>query len=583
MTKNISFKDFVIMALTVAALIGVIYSFPDVRFVKDSGSLYKGIGPIGFVDETVYLGRMNAIQKGDHSLRNPAIYEHRNDPVIMPAFPEFIEAGLGKLFGLDVVQTDMLATFILPAALYFLITLLAYQLSGSVFGSLAASFAVLLGMHFFSGLFLLSGKIFNLSYNLPLWFARPITPQMHFIFFISALYFIYRSLQDGKLVSTILGGIFLGSLFYVSVFYWVYTYTVIGVLFLIFVFKRDILTLKNIAMIGVIATAVSVPYWMENLKTMHDPNYNLLLYRFNIGFTHKAILPMGAVITLLLVYAARKLIISAAGKKALYFMSSMMLAIIITMNQQIMTGKLFKLSHWTTYTGKFAVILCAVISASLLLKYLFDKNTSLRGAIRLFAALFFAALLVHGLGMQMNYHVQHLSENLDMQGMAGAFKWLKSNAAKDAVVLSSPNQARLSEILPIYTNSFVYYSEPFFCLSLIPAEETRYRMLASYRLFDFTPDQAKSYPYSWDGAIFLTSDTNREKSFIDNERAKLEIEYRAMLYKDPLELVRRYKVDYILAVDGRDAAVIDKLVGSGHKKVYDDGRYSIIKVGGSNG
>jgi hypothetical protein len=581
--SKISFKDFVIMALTVGALIGVIYSFPDVRFVKDSGSMYKGVGPIGFVDETLYLGRMNAIQRGDFTLRNPAIYEHRNDPVIMPSLPEFIEAGLGKLFSLNVVQVDMLATFVFPAILYVLIALLAYQLSGSAFGSLAASSAILLGMHFFSKLFIISGRVFNLSYDLPLWFARPITPQIHFIFFVAALYFLYKSLQDGKLVFTILGGIFLGALFYVSVFYWVYIYTMLGVLFMIFAYKKDVSPLKNIVVTGVIATVMSVPYWLENMKTMHDPNYSLLLYRFNVGFTHKAIFPIGAIITLLLIVAVRKLIIQAAGKKAFYFMSSMMLAIVITLNQQILTGKLFKESHWTTYTGKFAVILCAVISISLFMKYLFDKNTGLRWAIRLFAILFFAVLLVHGVAMQMNYHIQHLSENLDMQGMAGAFKWLNDNAPKDAVVLPSPNMIRLSEILPIYTNSYVYYSEPFFCLSLIPAEETRYRMLASYRLFDLTPAEAIVHPYSWDGAIFLTSDTNRDKSFVEAEKAKFDKEYDSMRDKDGLELAKKYKVDYILAVDKKDESVIKGLEASGYKKVYDDGRYSIIKVGGPNG
>jgi hypothetical protein len=120
-------------------------------------------------------------------------------------------------------------------------------------------------------------------------------------------------------------------------------------------------------------------------------------------------------------------------------------------------------------------------------------------------------------------------------------------------------------------------------MSLIPAEETRYRMLAAYRLFDLTPAQAKSHPYSWDGAIFLTSATNREKSFVEAERAKLDSEYRSMLDKDSLGLARRYKVDYVLAVDGKDGAVIKKLIDSGYKKVYDDGRYSIIKVGGKNG
>lgn len=570
------------MALTIfaAVIVGVLYVFPDVRFVKDAGSSYRDIAMIGFQDETVYLGRLNAVYRGDHSLRMPAIYEHRKDPGIMPPLSENIEAGLGKLFGLDVAKTDMAATFVLPMLIFFLVALLAYRLSGLVYGSLAAASAVLIGMHLFSGMFAGSGKVLNLSYDLPLWFARPITPQMHFVFFVAALYFIYMSIARDRTVYSVVGGILLGALFYVSVFYWVYVFSVIGVLFLVYVSKRDFKPLKKLLVIVVISIGLSIPYWLDNIKTMRHPNYGLLLYRFNIGFTHKAIIPVSALATLLIVFAVRKMIVERGGKNAYYFILSMLAAIMLTLNQQILTGKLFKQSHWTTYTGKFAVILSGVIAISFLMKYIYEKLPQLRGAMRLLAACFFAALLIHGIGVQMNYYTRHLEDALETQSMSGAFKWLRGNGSSDDVILPSPNYTKLSELLPIYTNGYVYYSEPFFCMSLIPSEETRYRMLATYRLFGFSLKEAVSHPYSWDGAIFLTSDSNRDKAYIDAEKAKLNDEYGHMLGLDGLDLVKKYRVDYIFAVNGRDDAVINKLTASGLKKVFDDGSYSILKVSG---
>lgn len=572
-----------IVLILLAILSGTIYSCPDAYFIKAAGHEYKGIGPIGFIDETLYLGRINAAQNGKGSLGNPAIYEHRNDPTIMPPLSESIEGGFGKLLGLNAAQTDMLSTFLLPAILFALIALLAYRISGLLYGALLVAFAELLGMHFFSRLFIFSGKLFNSDYSLPLWFARPITPQMHFVFFVLAIYFIFRSIQKNKIVFSIMGGAFLGTLFYVSVFYWVYVFAVLGILFVIYSSKREIAPLKIIAIVCALALLISVPYWMENLKTMRDQNYELLLYRYNIAFTHRPIFPVGAIALLLMIFLSRKMVMSKVGEKAYLFMSSLPIAMILTLNQQVITGKLFKQSHWTTYTGKFALILCGVIIGSILMGYLGEKNRIFKISSRLIAVLFVVILVVHGISMQMNYHRSHFQENLDMQKMAGAIEWLKDNTGSGDVVLPSPRCVRLSEILPIYTNNYVYYSEPFFCMSLIPSEETRYRMLASYRLFGLSLEDAMNHPYSWDGAIFLTSDTNRERTFVRNERIKLMEEYDAMLKGDGLKLANMYKVDYLLADDSADDEAIKQLMSRGLKKVFDDGRYSVIKAGGIDG
>jgi hypothetical protein len=114
---------------------------------------------------------------------------------------------------------------------------------------------------------------------------------------------------------------------------------------------------------------------------------------------------------------------------------------------------------------------------------------------------------------------------------------------------------------------------------ILITQETRHRILAAYRLFGFFYEDARSHPYSWDGAIFLTSDTNREKSYLTGEKVKLMKEYQDILSKDGLMLVKKYKVDYILAVDKKDDTLIKRLTDSGHEKVYNDGRYSIIKIG----
>lgn len=566
-----------------AVLVGMIYVYPDLRFMMDAGKQYKGVAAIGFTDETLYMGRLNAVYKNDFTLRNPAIYEHRYDPVIMPSLCEFLEAQVGRLLKLDVTGLDMLATFTLPALLFMLTVLLSYSISGMRAASIAAGLAVLLGMHFFSRPFILSGRICNPNYTLPLWFSRPITPQMHFVFFLSALVFIYKAIRDKKTVSIFLGGAFLGSLFYVSVFYWVYIYALLGVLVIVFLLDRDIRTAGHIIYMSLIAALVSIPYWIENLKTMANPEYNLLLYRFNIAYTHKPILPLAAVALMVFLFAARKQITAASGKTTFYFLLSMVLAVIITLNQQILTGRLFKESHWTTYTGKFAFLVAGLLLAASVLRY-FQRGRRLRIWLSgLVFTLFIGLLFTHAAALQANYYRHHFGENLKLQELGPLLNWLNVNLSNDDVILPSPGDIRLSESIPIYTKSFVYYSEPFFCMSLIPAEETRYRMLASYRLFGFELKDAACHPYAWDGAIFLTNDTNRTWAFMEDQRRIFISEYTRMLGRDGLELAKRYKVDYIVAVKDRDEGTIERLVGAGARQVYKDKQFCVIEAGGRNG
>ena len=573
-------KNGVVLVLALAIAVGVIYVWPDVWFIQKAGPEYKGIAPVGFIDETLYLGRLNAIYKGDRSLRNPAIYEHRNDPVIMPPLSEHIEAGVGRLFGLGIDRLDMAATFLLPAVLFLLIALFAYQLSGSWTGSAVTGLAVLFGMHLFSRAFLLGGRLWNPAYELPLWFGRPITPQMHFIFFAAALAAAYKAIVDRRVVFTVLAGILIGLLFYVSVFYWMYLYALLAVVFITLLLNKDIASAIRTVSAGIISLVISIPYWLENLKTMSHPHYEELLLRFNIAYTQKAILPISAIAVLALIFLARRQILEQAGKKAFWFLSSMMIAIMLTLNQQIITGRLFKESHWLTYTGKFAMIVAVMVTVVLLVRSVYDKKGFYTAAARFVTAAFCLMLLVHAITVQSNYNVKNFDYNMRLQGLAGVFAWLKANTPPDAVVLPSPNDVTLSEELPVNTDNYVYYSEPFFCLSLASFDETRYRLLAAYRLFGYTQDDVARHPYSWDGGIFLTSATNRPASFVADEQKKLDREYASMRPADALRLARKYKVDYVIAVRGEDEAVIRSLAQKGYKRVYEDDRYAVIKVGG---
>jgi hypothetical protein len=567
-----------IILVLAAVMVGLACVYPDIFFIHKAGPEYKGIAPIGFTDEIMYLARLNAVYKGDAFSGNPAIYEHRKDPVVIPPVPELIEASFGKLFGLDTPSLDIAATFLLPSILFILIFLFASELSGSFYGGLLSGLGFILGRHLFSGPFLYSGRLINSSYNLPMWFSRPISPQMNFVLFTSAILLVFKSMVSDKKTFMFLGGFFLGLLFYTSVFYWVFIYSSMALYAVFLMIRKDASSAKRLFWIAVIGLAVSIPYWLGNIRLMAYKDFGILFLRLNAAFTHKPILPMPNTLLLLLMLLANKLLISDYGKKAYYFMLSMLMAVILTMNQQIFTGKLFMESHWNTYTGKFVFIVLGILFVCSLSKRAFSSRWASIWIKSPASFLFVIILFCHAFGLQVNYSDKYFSSNLDMQKKAQLLSWIRTNLSHDDVVLPSPNDTRLSELIPIYTKSFVYYSEAFFIPALVSFDEARYRTLTSYRLFGFTPEDVLKHPYSLEGAVFIMNDSCRENGFKDKKKAEMARIYKDMLSEEGLVLVKKYKVDYVVTLKDKDDDAAKGLILSGGKMVYEDPYFSVIRL-----
>ena len=138
-------------ALVAAAVVGVIAVAPQLVFIWQLGSEYRGIPMMQTPNEEAYLAIIREIGEGHILAASFPFFEYKNSlPFLPPTIPIFY-AFFGWLFNLNLANVLIASKFILPAALFFLVYLLIYKLEGEPaewsgkLNAIAGGFLVVLG------------------------------------------------------------------------------------------------------------------------------------------------------------------------------------------------------------------------------------------------------------------------------------------------------------------------------------------------------------------------------------------------------------------------------------------------------
>src|SRR5262249_28494 len=111
-------RDAVVEPAVLAVLIAPVYVYPELRFLSYLGADYPGIPPIAAADETTNPSRVTRVLVGDPLPGNAMILEHRADRYTYAPLLEIVLRTVGRLFGLSIVQLDIMATAVLPAIVF---------------------------------------------------------------------------------------------------------------------------------------------------------------------------------------------------------------------------------------------------------------------------------------------------------------------------------------------------------------------------------------------------------------------------------------------------------------------------------
>ncbi len=429
-----------------ALIVGLIYVLPHILFIFEEGKDYHLFFKTN-EDSELYASRVREIYDGHYLISDPFIYENKHKPYNRTFLSEYLAGTLGKIFGLSIDNLFVLGDFIFPIIVFYLLFYFLNLLVRSPSLSLVGSMVILLAEFPYS-LYLLF-KL-NIIGNF-LTFSRPISPQFHYIFFVSCLIFIYRSLVNEKGIDTLLAGLFLGLLFYVYPYFWSYIFAGLGVLFLYLLFKKNFPQAKIIFFIFIEAILISIPFWINYLRLINLPFYNEIITRIAQRSYHILVFKEYILTLIIIIF-----ILFYKNKDfKFFFLLSLLVGGLLCMNQQVITGWAFEPFHWHHLVNKQMTVITGIVILERLIRTRRFKEKFIR--VFFIIGLTFSismGIIIQVYSYEKNKYIQH-----QQQDLYEAFVWLQNNTEKEDVVLTS---GPVSLLIPAYTHNNVYWSSYIF-------------------------------------------------------------------------------------------------------------------------
>lgn len=544
-----------------ALIIGCLTALPTVRSIANlGGGEFRGVYPIFNFDRLFYMSMTQDVYEGHLGLGNAYVAEHKNDPYVQPPLGEIIMAGFARLTGLNVPNALFVLEFVLPMVIVLLLYLIFYCLTES---RIAAIFLTA----FYTAIFVTHYYI-------------PINPQFSFIPFFLGIYFIIRVFirpsenNRSIIIYSSLAGLMTAILVYIYPFFWTSLFVLYFMLSIVFYMAlgRDIKYLKNIIyFISPFIIFIS-PYLYNLFQAVKSPYYAETISRYGLFNSH---LPSCYYLIAMLTTTMLALIISKKifiEKKQWYFALCLVFSGVILAWQNIITGKFMQFStHYYRTTVIFSLMAFAIIIYNFLkvypVKTLFNgvKKISAKMVIVFCLFLLFLFQPIHN---HIAYTIEWFNiskskqEMLDLQKYATLFNWLNNNTAPESVIYSMNGQ--LTNYLTVYTRNNVYLPN-YGAVNLMSDDELENRWL-SRTIFDkiinrdyventdiwvnkfidkYQSQQTRKKVFSWLGINLKASDR-----IVPLEvSAKFVEKYEKYKLGDPEELLKNYKLDYLVITE----------------------------------
>lgn len=283
---------FLILLLTISFVCGLPHIIGWIANGKDYRPLTMVNSSPTTKEETYFYAlRTKQILSGDLIPHDAHLLEHQKDPspYIGETMPSYIMSIASKIAG-SLDNGFIIADFVFPVAIfllaYFFILKITKEKRISILCGLATVFVRDLFIYFpypralINYLFSFHIKDIDL---LPV--TRSFHPEVSFLLFLIALYYIFSALQNGQFRQKLFAGILLGINFYNYIFYWSVLFLGLSILFIFYLKKTNIRS--AIIKICTVGLFIGLPYLILVAKFSlspyaHDfavrsasPDYNL--------------------------------------------------------------------------------------------------------------------------------------------------------------------------------------------------------------------------------------------------------------------------------------------------------------------
>ncbi len=564
-------------ALLLALAVGVMYvSFHIFAFlfISKQGGEYAPVLVEGGFDEGYYALRAAEAFDGDFLVGDINLFEYQNSPAFLPILNPLLMAALGRI-ALSMNAAFILSDLIFPALIVIFSYLIFFELTGRKKPALLFSALCAIAPKF--ALFPSSAALPFLSSPRELYFSRFDYPNITFVFFAAALYAILRALRRRERLTTLIAGCFTGILFYTYFFDWMYVFTALFLMAVIFLFRKRSAELKLLLKIFFIALLISIPYWINFFALIHLPSYGDLIER--IGVETGRMFRLEIVWTSYLRAGIFAFLVSLLWKfqnRGVYLIS-LLLPIFFLLNLQVLTGIVPQPDHW--HRTQF---LALDLAAGLFLLFIFDRVRHTLPSVFLRYASVSVIISLCGYGFFSQYATARAVQTsfvVDRE-TRNAYRWLEENVPEKSVVAAL--SSRTNNEIVFRTRHFVFVPNGFHTVA--PTEEVWLRAMSAASLIQLTPEEFRRFIEEQTIYLFVDQYRNREfNAYFKHIARKIPEDildrkvndYRKNFYgvSPPVS----YRLDYILLGSYERSFKGYKDFARTHVAVYNDGRTSIFR------
>ncbi len=574
--------------LALAVLVGLIYVGPQLVFIFSLGGEYQGIPMLQTANEQGYLGRIREIIDGYPKVSSYPFYEYKDQWPLMPPTGEMFYALPSLLLGISLVTVLIVSKFILPLVLFLLIYFFILKLIGDVnspatkISATAGSLLILLGYDLvdYHSLwnFLFGGK--NLGGSFLIW-SRPVNPILGAIFLFSFLLCVWAIIQKTKYLKTtvVTAGLFLALMITSYFFSWGLAVSILGILFLVYLYKREYRIVWAFISIIAIALVLTTPYWYFSYRASQSPGYSEAVLRSGLIYTHyplvnKLLLAVLGVYLILVFTPILKRVswsnmfeslrqnIKAVWRDWHWFCLILILGSFWALNQQVITG----ITIWPYHFVQYSIPLAMIVLVLLWHHYIRKKFR----IFWIFTIIFIiGSALLFGLYSQTYAYNKSYSYFRQLQIYTHVFQWLNKQPKDCVVLVYDTTNFSFNELVLAFSHCNLYESNEFFLL--MPEDRIYHNYLVHLRLKGVSADEIENYIQenkgeihnylfsNWAGAHGLPEFPDFTDPKLEERIKKLPQDYRQFLQKEFRTELSKYKLDYILSAGPIPKSVITQL------------------------
>lgn len=573
------------LAFIFALLAGAIYLAPHVFFICSMGEDYQGIPMIQTANEEYYIARMREVVDSHWLVGSPVFYEYKGEWPLTPPLGEFLYSLPTLLFGIDLMFTLIASKFILSFILFLLAYFLTfYLLAGEdslakKVSALGSALLITLGYDLadYRSIFLyLSGQ--KSPEDFLIW-SRPVNPVLGAIFLFAFLLFFVLTIKNIKYrkITIVLAAIFLALMVMSYFFSWGIAISVLGVIILILILKKNYQEIKRILFIIGLAAILTFPYWYISWQSSKSPWYSSSVLRSGLFYTHYPVLNkimLATLVFFIFITLIERRQRRKEDKNARFldlafwqwFCLSLILGSLLAYNQQVLTGLTIWPYHFVQYTIPLAMIVFCCLLFNLIKKwqYYFWLLTVMFLII---------SSLIFGLFIQYKTYQNKYNYYSKLQTYEPVFEWLNEQG-NDCVVLDRRDKNQKYNwggYILAFTHCDTYANN--WAFSLMPDERLYHNYLVHLRLQGVTPGILEEYlkANSWEDRDFIFSNWKDKYnlndfpdfrgSLLEERRKGVPKDFKEFYAKDFKTELKKYRIDFIFSTNPLEEEIARQLPG----------------------